>query len=118
MEGIDTSWKRIKGGEEIERMMAGIISAFQIENPSRSLPQLLELDARMAALGSDPWIQVKRQELRDLIQACAGLWLETLADDYSAAPGGTVKITASLVQRSGGSRASECAKLSDSESAL
>jgi LmbE family N-acetylglucosaminyl deacetylase len=102
MEGIDTSWKRLKGGEEIERMIAGIISAFQIENPSKSLPQLLELDTRMAALGSDPWIQVKRQELRDLIQACAGLWLETLADDYSAAPGGTVKITASLVQRSGG----------------
>ena len=103
MEGIDTSWKRVKGGAECERLISGLIADFQVGNPSRSLPQLLELDARMAALGSDPWIQVKRQELRDIIQDCAGLWLETLAGDYSAAPGETVKITASLVQRSGGS---------------
>jgi LmbE family N-acetylglucosaminyl deacetylase len=101
MEEIDTSWQRVKGGEGIGRLIEEAISAFKIEDPSRSLPKLLEIDDRLAALGSDPWARFKRQELRNLITNCAGLELEALAQDYAAAPGETVKITASLIHRSG-----------------
>jgi LmbE family N-acetylglucosaminyl deacetylase len=101
MEGIDTSWRRVQGGEEIGRLIEGTVSSFKIENPSRSLPKLLELDSRIAALGSDLWAQFKRQELRDLIQECAGLELDAFAEDYAVAPGETFKITAGLIHRSG-----------------
>ena len=101
MEGIDTSWKRIPHGEAVAQMMEMILESYNINEPSDSLPPLLELYEKMAELGDDPWIEIKKHELTKLIQASVGLRFEAFADDYATAPGDSLNISINLVQRSG-----------------
>ena len=101
MEGVDTSWKRLKGGEAVERMIAGILTSYDMKNPSASLPALLDLYEKLAGFSDDPIAKIKRDELVNLIQACAGLRFEAFAEGYAAAPGENVNISINFIQRSG-----------------
>ncbi|MCL1907742.1 MAG: PIG-L family deacetylase [Holophagaceae bacterium] len=101
MEGIDTSWKRIPRGEAVSQMMDKILSSYNINAPYDSLSLLLELYEKMAELGDDPWIVLKRDELVKIIQACAGIRFEAFAEDYATAPGDSLNISINLVQRTG-----------------
>lgn len=99
-EGINTNWSRIPGGEAVEILFEEAYRAFQPENPSAALPHLLKASHLLDSLPSDPWIAVKRAELAEAIRSCAGIWLEAIADDYSAPPGSEVKLRAMMVNRS------------------
>lgn len=99
LEGVDTTWTRVRGGGPIAEKVAAL-SDFDIQKPWLSLSKLLDLDQALASLGPDPWVVWKRQELNALIKACAGLFIEPLAADYEAAPGDTFEVNTHLVQRS------------------
>ena len=101
MEGVDTSWRRIPGGEAVGKMIDDILAAYNITTPVALLPRLLELREKMAGLGGDPLVKIKMDELAKLIQSCAGIRFETFAEDYAAAPGETVNISINLIQRTG-----------------
>jgi len=101
MEGVDTSWKRLKGGEAVEQAISGVLAKYDMKNPAASLPALLDLHEKLAGFGDDPFIKVKRDELVKIIQSCAGLRFEAFAEDYAAAPGETVNVSINLIQRSG-----------------
>ena len=46
------------------------------------------------------WVEIKKEELKEVIKNASGIWLSANASDYSSIPGGQVKITAGLVNRS------------------
>ena len=46
-----------------------------------------------------PMVDLKRQELEEAIVLCSGLWLDATADKYAAMPGGTLKISATALNR-------------------
>jgi hypothetical protein len=46
------------------------------------------------------WVRIKKTELLRVIQSCAGLWMEAIAGDYSGAPGDTVQVKTTIVNRS------------------
>ncbi|MCS7313137.1 MAG: hypothetical protein NZ742_09540, partial [Acidobacteria bacterium] len=56
------------------------------------VPLLLEAYDRMSRLPPDDWVDVKRQELLDVLRDCAGLWVEAIAADETAAPGTEVRL--------------------------
>lgn len=99
-EGINTTWSRIAGGEAVGTLLEEVYRAFQPQNPSAVLPQLLRAAHLLDSLPPHPWIAVKRAELARVIRSCAGIWLEAIAGDYSAPPGGEVKLRAMIVNRS------------------
>lgn len=99
-DGVDITWKRIAGGAELNDKINFAIKNFDSENPSASIPALLEILDSMNKLQSNYWVNLKKQELLDIIRSCAGLWTEAIADDYSAAPGDEIKIKTNLVNRS------------------
>jgi LmbE family N-acetylglucosaminyl deacetylase len=101
MEGINTSWKRINGGEAVGQMIDSILNSYDAASPASSLPQLLELREKIAGLGDDPLVKIKMDELIKLIQSCAGIRFEVLAEDYAAAPGENVNVSINLIQRTG-----------------
>ena len=104
MEGVDTSWRRLSGGEVIEKEIENILTSYDMKNPATILPALLELDAKMEQLGAatnNQWIAIKRGELVDLIRDCAGIHIEAFAENYAAVPGETVNISVNLIQRTG-----------------
>jgi LmbE family N-acetylglucosaminyl deacetylase len=99
-EGIDTSWDRIPGGRDVGRALERILASFDPRHPAKSLPALLEIHARLGKLDDTRWVPLKKRELLEIIRSCAGLWLDTAANDYSAAPGDEIGVTTTVINRS------------------
>ena len=99
-DGIDTSWKRMPGGRKMESLLERVIQSFDPRHPSGSLPGLVEALNEMERLDDSYWKSVKKQELMQIIRACAGLWMEAIADDYAVSPGDTIGITTTVINRS------------------
>ena len=98
--GIDTTWSRVPGGHSLGVKLAEIAERFDPRDPAASLPQLLDAYSEMNSLEPTGWIEVKQKELLGLIQACAGLWMEAISTDFAAAPGDTVTVNTTVVNRS------------------
>jgi len=97
MDGIDTTWAREPGGAEIARLAGEAIAQFRPENPAASVPALLDLRSRIAAIPSTPVVKEKRQQLDRIIQACLGLSVETVAPAVEIVPGEQLKLHSSAV---------------------
>ena len=99
-DGIDVTWNRVPGGRAVGLPLAEILRSFDPEHPAKSVPGLLGVYTEMAKLGDAPWIRIKMDELLRVIQTCAGLWMEAIAGDYAAAPGDSIQVKTTLVNRS------------------
>jgi hypothetical protein len=73
---------------------------FDVGKPDASIPLLMKMYSELSRLKDDYWVDLKRHEIEDVIQGCAGLWLDALASDYSVVPGSQLKVTASAINRS------------------
>lgn len=81
-EGIDLSWGRIKDGKQVEEQIDRIIENFQIEDPSASLDDLVDLYDLMQDLPTSNYKNEKLNDLRTVILAASGIYTEVLADEY------------------------------------
>ncbi len=98
--GIDLTWKRVRGSGKAAALLSEVEKGYNPENPSASLPKLLEAYSELNKLNDDYWVSEKKEEIIKVIQSAAGLWTDAVANDFSFAPGDSVKITASIVNRS------------------
>ncbi|WP_295123985.1 PIG-L family deacetylase [uncultured Chitinophaga sp.] len=100
LDGVNTSWSRVEGGAGIGQQLDVIIRAYNLNNPSASVPALLQLRKSIAALPDGYWKKLKLQETDNLVLACAGVWVEA----YSASPlvtgGQPFKSSIQLINRS------------------
>jgi len=99
-DGIDLGWSRVRGGEEVGKLVEEANQLFDPENPSAIISILLKAYTALGLLAGDPWIAVKQSEIRNVILGCAGVHVEALAEKYSASPGEKVAITVSVLSRS------------------
>jgi LmbE family N-acetylglucosaminyl deacetylase len=99
-EGVETGWSRVQGGAAVDRILAEAERGFDAARPHAILPTLLRAHAEMSRLSGDPWIEIKRGELLEVIRSCAGLWVEAVASKPTASPGGEVQVVAAAIQRS------------------
>ena len=99
-DGVDTTWARIPGGGEVARAVDEAIAGFNAQDVAASVPALLAIRRRLAALPTDPVVADKRAQLDRIIQACIGLEVDTVVDRAEAVPGETVKLRHRVVVRS------------------
>ncbi len=99
-EDVDLSWNRIPNGKPIGDLLHEAYQNFKPENPATSLPTLLRAYELMQKNPDEYWIGVKKKELKKVIQACAGIWIEAITEDYSATRGSPIQLIASIVNRS------------------
>jgi len=97
--GLDSSWKRFIGGNEIEKSVASIRRKYDTGNPTTILPDLLALH-RLIAANPEPIAQVRKKEVETLIRSVSGLWVEAIADRPSSAPIDSVNVSMAIVNRS------------------
>jgi len=98
-DGIETSWKRVPGGEQASAIFAHAERHFEMNAPEKILPKLLEARARIASL-KNRWAEWKLRELDELAAQAAGLWLDISTARESASPGSQVTLQMSAVNRS------------------
>ncbi|MBX2962979.1 MAG: PIG-L family deacetylase [Cyclobacteriaceae bacterium] len=99
-EGVNTTWSRVKGGNNVRPLVEQAIREYDIERPYRSVPILLQI--RKAILKVEPgvWRDRKLAETEQLIKHCSGLFLEAVASSYYASPGQTVNLNFEIINRS------------------
>jgi LmbE family N-acetylglucosaminyl deacetylase len=101
MDGIDTTWSRVPGGAEIGKLADQLIAEFDPQAPAASVPVLLMLRSRLAALATkDPVVFEKRTQLDHILQACLGLEVSTVIPQAEVVPGETLKMRHTAIVRS------------------
>lgn len=105
LEGINTSWSRLKGQEKIQQAIEACMAAYQPQHPERSVAALASIYQQIFSMpASDPlaryWKTQKLKEAEALLLSCSGLWLEAAAADYCGIPGRNISISTQLVNRS------------------
>lgn len=99
-EGIDTTWNRVKGGKPIGELLSVILSQYDYSNPSASIPNLTKVYAMIQNLEEHHWKTIKTEELKKIITACSGLYLEAASQNQEATPGSTINIRLEAINRS------------------
>ena len=98
-EGIDTSWNRLKGGNEIGIIMSNVEKNFDFKNPSISIKDLLTAYQLIVKLEDEHWKNIKIEEIKKIIASCAGLYLEAVAENQEANPGTLLKVKIEAINR-------------------
>ena len=107
-EGVDASWSRYPGGENIAAILQRAADTFDENNPGATVPILIEalraLDRlRAVPEWSDqqkPWLETKKQDVLDAIREAAGIAIDVAAADSTITPGGQLPVSVTVVNRS------------------
>jgi LmbE family N-acetylglucosaminyl deacetylase len=99
-EGINTTWKRVKGGEKVQVLVDRAIKEFQVENPSAIAQLLMQVYREISRLDNSVWKQRKLRETEQLIQECLGLFIETTSEHYQTTAEGEIYNSIEIVNRS------------------
>ncbi|MHB1197340.1 MAG: PIG-L family deacetylase [Lutibacter sp.] len=102
-DGIDTSWNRVEGGKEIGRILQKTETDYNFRNPAASIPSLIEAYKLIQQLKDEHWNQLKSEEIKDIIAACAGLYLEVVANNASTTANSKNSLKIEVVNRSNAS---------------
>lgn len=92
MNGVDLTWNRYPGGAEIGQLAVAALAQFKPDDPAASVPALMAVRAKLAALPADPLIADKRAQLDRIIQSCLGLKVETTIARAEVVPGEPVRL--------------------------
>lgn len=99
-EGIDTSWGRVEGSEEVAFFVNKAIAAYDETDPSQIIEPLMGARAALDKVKNSFWKEVKQKEIDELIVASSGLYLSLRADQSSYAVGDSITINLEAVNRS------------------
>ncbi len=99
-DGIDLTWSRISGAQDIAQSLAAALASFDPAKPEQVIPHLIRAYQLSEEYKEEPLVEHKRAGMREAIRACAGLWLEAVAALPSAPQGGEVSISWTAINRS------------------
>jgi LmbE family N-acetylglucosaminyl deacetylase len=99
-EGIDTTWNRVKGGKEIDEVIKKVEENFDFKNPAASVTELLKAYELIQKLNENHWKTIKSNEIKSIIAACCGLFIEATTDKKSEVGLGNLPIKLEVINRS------------------
>lgn len=100
LDGVETTWARVPGGGEIGRLADEVIAHFNPAAPAASVPALLVVRARLAALPADPLVTDKRRQLDAILVAALGLYVESTAASAEIVAGEKLPLKHTVIVRS------------------
>ncbi|WP_239691606.1 NEW3 domain-containing protein [Hymenobacter lapidarius] len=103
-EGVDQTWNRVPGGAAVGKLIEEVIRKYDASNPSASVAGLEKVHEAMGKVGINNkerfWIGEKLGATSALIQACAGVYAEAVANESTFVSGGEASVTYEMVNRS------------------
>ncbi|GAA4733136.1 PIG-L family deacetylase [Flavisolibacter ginsenosidimutans] len=105
-EGVKTDWSKVASGTELQAIQSAVndlTAGFDFSAPQKAVPQLLKLYKLLQAssFANSVWGLQKQKEIKDLIVAASGLWIEAFSNVPSAAQGDSLQISVALNNRLG-----------------
>ena len=99
-DGINTTWSRVPGSDQVAADIHRILSQFRSTDPAASLPELLKLRHTLSEMKDDSWIPEKKSAVDEIIAECLGLHLEASTSNATFNPGQTATIKLEAINRS------------------
>ena len=99
-EGIDTSWNRVIGGNEIGKILYDIEKNFNFGNPSVHIPNLIKAYDLIQKLEDSHWKEIKSKQIIKIIEACSGLFMEAVADTETITKDSKFNLQLEVINRS------------------
>jgi LmbE family N-acetylglucosaminyl deacetylase len=97
---VDISWKRTADAS-YAGMVNKIIGKYDVSQPEKSLPALVDLYTKLENLPDNYWREQKLNGVKDIIQHCSGLFLDATATTQYAIPNDSLKINLVVNNRTG-----------------
>lgn len=101
MDGVETSWKKVPGSEQIAMLVQEALKNYDFLQPHKSLPQLIQIQKALQDLPQGYWRTKKLSEVHTLIAQSSGLFVETTTAVQNAVQGDSLRLTFTLNNRSG-----------------
>lgn len=98
--GINTTWSRLKNGETIGKILTQVQENYNFKDPAASLPGLIKAYKLIQDLEKEHWRKIKTKEIKEIIAATAGLYLEAVASTPLATPGSEISLELEAINRS------------------
>jgi LmbE family N-acetylglucosaminyl deacetylase len=92
MDGVDVSWKRVAGGEVIEKMVDDLSASFDFLHPEKSVKGLVKLYQALQSLPDGYWRNKKLAETKQLIEQCSGLFIDATTTEQFAVQTDSIRI--------------------------
>jgi LmbE family N-acetylglucosaminyl deacetylase len=96
---IDISWTRVKGGESIKELWEKIRNEYDFRKPYQSVPDLLRMLTMVEKIEDEYWREIKTEELKSIIDASLGLFIEGVSNVHTAVPGEELTISFEAIHR-------------------
>lgn len=97
---INTTWSRVEGGAAVQKDYEKILREYDFQNPGASTEALTALYMKIKQMPEHPFKAQKAEECLELIQACAGLYLEVNSASPRLVPGQKTRASWEAVNRS------------------
>jgi LmbE family N-acetylglucosaminyl deacetylase len=101
LEGVDISWKKINGGDIIEKMVNDIAATFDFLHPENSVKGLVQLYKSLGKMPANNWRNKKLDETKQLIEQCSGLWLDVFTNEQFAVQTDSIRFSFQFNNRLG-----------------
>ncbi len=106
MDGVNTTWQRISGGNYFQAMIDDIISHYNFEHPENSVDSLVKLYNTLQNFNlthpGNYWGNRKLNEVKNIIAECEGLFMEATTNQHYAITGDTMAVSFSINKRNNG----------------
>jgi LmbE family N-acetylglucosaminyl deacetylase len=99
MDGVNTSWARLNASS-IEISIDKVVNAYNIANPSASVPALVKIYQQINALPVSNWRNYKLDQLQEIIKSSAGIFVEATTQQQQVVPNEKVGVQFLFNQRS------------------
>ncbi|HTM93045.1 MAG TPA: PIG-L family deacetylase [Flavisolibacter sp.] len=100
-EDVDVSWKRVNGGEKVQKLIDDAMASFDFSAPQKSLPALVKIYNAIGGISDRYWREQKQAEVKSLIEQASGLWMECFTNENYIAQGDSLRLNFSINDRLG-----------------
>ncbi len=100
-DNINTTWERVDGGEKIRSLVNDVIKKFGHNFPHNSIPSLVKIYKELESIKNEYWANIKKEEVKELIQMCSGLWMEAIVGESGISQSNEIELNFKIINRSG-----------------
>ena len=74
------TWNDVENGKTIQKQWAQILASYDATAPEKSIEDLTKLHFAIQEMPKNPYRDQKAEDVKNIIAACGGLWMEFSAD--------------------------------------
>ena len=100
MDGVNTSWDRVKPNDALRAYVKQAKDSFDINHPYKIIDYLTLAHRELNRVFDRDWRVIKKNEVKNLIKATSGLFFEALSNVELASQGDEIKIKFDIINRS------------------